>query len=83
MKPWQVVLYPILVMLILLGCFTVYKRETSMLSNQALLASQIASMRIERDQVNKKIGDYLNGFNARISALEAEKSKNSKGEKRE
>lgn len=78
MKLWQVILYPILVMLIVLGCFTIYQRETNMLSNQALLASEIVSLKSERDQVNKQIGDYLNGFNARLLGLEAVKSEPNK-----
>lgn len=70
MKLWQVILYPIFVMLIVLGCVTVYQRETSIIQNQALLASEIVTLKAERDQVNKQIEQYLNGLNARLMGLE-------------
>lgn len=67
---WQVILYPILVFLMVLGCFTVYQRETNILRNQALLASKIESVRMGRDADNRQLGGHLQGFNARLIAVE-------------
>lgn len=61
-----------------LGCVTVYQRETNMLNNQALLASEIVGFKSDSDRVKKQIGEYLSDFNARISALESVKSEPNK-----
>jgi len=71
MKLWQVILYPILVMLMVLGCFTVYQREETMLKNQSLLAAEIVTVKNDRDAVNRQIEGYLKGFDARLSGLES------------
>lgn len=61
-KLWQVILYPILVMLIVLGCFTVYQRETATLANQALLFKEISNLKEVR----------LTDFNEVKRAIEGE-----------
>ena len=71
MKLWQIILYPILVMLMVLGCFTVYQREETMLKNQSLLAAEIVTIKNDRDAVNRQIEGYLKGFDARLSGLES------------
>lgn len=71
MKLWQVILYPILVMLIVLGCFTVYQREENIQRNQSLLAAEIVAVKNDRDAVNRQLEGYLKGFDARLSGLES------------
>lgn len=71
MKLWQVILYPILVMLMVLGCVTIYQREETMLKNQSLLAAEIVAVKNDRDAVNRQIEGYLKGFDARLSGLES------------
>lgn len=54
-KLWQVILYPILVMLMVLGCVTVYQRETSIIQNQEILAKEISVLKEFRFADNKEI----------------------------
>lgn len=57
--------------LIMMGCVYLYQRETSVIQNQTLLASEIVAIKAERDQVNKQLEGFLNGLNGRLTGLES------------
>lgn len=70
-KLWQVIFYPILVMLIVLGCVTVYQRETAMLSNQINLNQKIEDLKTLRFSDNKEIQRVIeNEIFPRLSGVE-------------
>jgi len=73
MKIFQTVAYPIIVFLVIVGCKTLYDRESSMIQNQAVIANEILEMKKQREEDVGLINQFLNQSDLRLKNIENKK----------